>query len=114
MDHNPPPPDGLDAAQELAIRARKWHDAKHKVRSQKRKVKTKVGGQSAEVQKAPMPPEHLRKIIKDHGEMTHKKFERDKRIYLGALKYVPHAIMKLLENMPMVNPLQLYFILLTF
>lgn len=25
----------------------------------------------------------------------------DKRVYLGALKYVPHAVYKLLENMPM-------------
>lgn len=48
-----------------------------------------------------MPPEHLRKIIKDHGDMTAKKFRHDKRIYLGALKYVPHAVLKLLENMPM-------------
>ena len=24
-----------------------------------------------------------------------------KRVYLGALKYMPHALMKLLENMPM-------------
>jgi pre-mRNA-processing factor 8 len=51
--------------------------------------------------KAPMPPEHLRKIIKDHGDLSSKKFAKDKRIYLGALKYVPHALMKLLENMPM-------------
>ena len=33
--------------------------------------------------------------------MSAKKFRYDKRIYLGALKYVPHAVMKLLENMPM-------------
>ena len=48
-----------------------------------------------------MPPQHLRKIIKDHGDMSAKKFRHDKRVYLGALKYVPHAIFKLLENMPM-------------
>ncbi|CAM9551729.1 unnamed protein product [Heterosigma akashiwo] len=33
--------------------------------------------------------------------MTAKKFRHDKRVYLGALKYVPHAVYKLLENMPM-------------
>lgn len=100
---SPPPDGGLDPAQELAIRAKKWHDAKMKEQQMNRKrgKSMKVGGRNAEVQKAPMPPEHLRKIIKDHGELTHKKFERDKRIYLGALKYVPHALMKLLENMPM-------------
>eukprot|EP00965_Chrysotila_dentata_P103964 3432893-Pleurochrysis_carterae.AAC.4 len=33
-----------------------------------------------------MPPEHVRKIVKDHGDMTNKKFRHDKRVYLGALK----------------------------
>jgi len=44
----------------------------------------------------------LRKIIKDHGDLSTKKFRHDKRVYLGALKYIPHAVYKLLENMP--NP----------
>ena len=48
-----------------------------------------------------MPPEHLRKIIRDHGDMSSRKYRHDKRVYLGALKYMPHAILKLLENMPM-------------
>lgn len=48
-----------------------------------------------------MPAEHVRKIVKDHGDMTSKKFRHDKRVYLGALKYVPHAVLKLLENMPL-------------
>ena len=52
-------------------------------------------------EKAEMPADHLRKIIRDHGDMTSKRFRSDKRVYLGALKYVPHAILKLLENMPM-------------
>ncbi|KAF3609965.1 hypothetical protein DY000_02049029 [Brassica cretica] len=47
-----------------------------------------------------MPPEHVRNI-KDHGDMSSKKFTHDKRVYLGALKFVPHAVFKLLENMPM-------------
>jgi hypothetical protein len=42
-----------------------------------------------------------RKIIKDHGDLSSKRFRQDKRVYLGALKYIPHAIFKLLENMPM-------------
>ncbi|CAF1285694.1 unnamed protein product [Rotaria magnacalcarata] len=33
--------------------------------------------------------------------MTNRKFRHDKRVYLGALKYVPHAVYKLLDNMPM-------------
>jgi len=32
--------------------------------------------------------------------MSSKKYRTDKRVYLGALKFVPHAVMKLLENMP--------------
>lgn len=48
-----------------------------------------------------MPPEVLRKIIKDHGDLSSKKYKSDKRVYLGALKYVPHSVYKLLENMPM-------------
>ena len=48
-----------------------------------------------------MPPEHLRKVVRDHGDMSARKFSTDKRVYLGALKYIPHAVFKLLENMPM-------------
>jgi hypothetical protein len=33
--------------------------------------------------------------------MSSKRYSADKRVYLGALKYVPHAVFKLLENMPM-------------
>lgn len=47
-----------------------------------------------------MPPEHLRKIIETHSDMTSKRFNYDKRAFLGALKYLPHAVLKLLENMP--------------
>ncbi|KAJ3360175.1 Pre-mRNA-processing-splicing factor 8 [Kappamyces sp. JEL0680] len=79
----------------LLEKARKWRQ----VNSQKYKDKKTSGYIAPE--KEEMPPEHLRKIIRDHGDMSTKKFQRDKRIYLGALKYVPHAVLKLLENMPM-------------
>jgi len=36
----------------------------------------------------------------DHGDMSNRKFRNDKRVHLGALKYIPHAMMKLLENIP--------------
>ena len=36
-----------------------------------------------------------------HGDMSSRKFRHDKRSYLGALKYMPHAVLKLIENMPM-------------
>jgi len=32
--------------------------------------------------------------------MSNRKFRNNKRVHLGALKYVPHAVMKLLENIP--------------
>lgn len=87
-------PEGGDSYLSTAEKARKWRE-----QQSKRHAQGKRG--TPAVQKAPMPPEHVRKIVKDHGDMSVKKFERDKRVYLGALKYVPHALMKLLENMPM-------------
>ncbi|CAO3600274.1 unnamed protein product [Absidia cylindrospora] len=74
---------------------KKWQQLQNKRYGEKRKFGF------IEHQKADMPPEHLRKVIKDHGDMSAKKFRHDKRIYLGALKYIPHAVLKLLENMPM-------------
>lgn len=40
-------------------------------------------------------------VDRDHGDMSSKKYRHDKRVYLGALKFIPHAVYKLLENMPM-------------
>lgn len=48
-----------------------------------------------------MPPEHLRKIVRDIGDVSQRRYTNDKRSYLGALKFMPHAVLKLLENMPM-------------
>ncbi|CAG9461905.1 unnamed protein product [Pedinophyceae sp. YPF-701] len=80
---------------QIEEKARKWQALNRKRFSHKRKFG------HTEPQKADMPPEHVRKIIRDHGDMTSRKFRADKRVYLGALKYVPHAIFKLMENMPM-------------
>ncbi|KAJ1548923.1 Pre-mRNA-processing-splicing factor 8, partial [Cladochytrium tenue] len=79
----------------LMEKAKRWAQMNSKRYSEKRKHG------ASDIQKENMPPEHIRKIIKDHGDMSSKKFRHDKRIYLGALKYVPHAVLKLLENMPM-------------
>ncbi|KAL4423860.1 hypothetical protein ABPG75_001161 [Micractinium tetrahymenae] len=76
-------------------KARKWHQLNHKRYADKRRF----GYVQAE--KEQMPPEHVRLIIRDHGDMSSRKYRHDKRVYLGALKFVPHAIYKLLENMPM-------------
>jgi len=52
-------------------------------------------------QKEQLPPDFLRKLLADHGDMSSKRYQSEKRIYIGALKYVPHALYKLLENIPM-------------
>jgi len=87
----------LDHEQEeqLNEKSRRWHQIQSKRYAEKRKFGF------VDAQKEDMPPEHVRKIIKDHGDMTSRKYRHDKRVYLGALKYMPHALMKLLENMPM-------------
>jgi len=51
----------------------------------KEQVGEKRKGGFVETQKADMPPEHLRKIVKDIGDVSQKKFSSDKRSYLGAL-----------------------------
>nr|XP_024363679.1 pre-mRNA-processing-splicing factor 8A isoform X1 [Physcomitrium patens] len=108
-----------DAEAHLEEKARKWHQLNSKRYGEKRKFGF------VETQKEDMPPEHVRKIIRswsflqffiiclfdtlerrcllfwDHGDMSSKKYRHDKRVYLGALKFVPHAVYKLLENMPM-------------
>ncbi|RHZ47197.1 hypothetical protein Glove_587g9 [Diversispora epigaea] len=87
----PPEP----STEKIEEKARRWQQLQSKRYGEKRKFGF------IEHEKANMPPEHIRKIIKDHGDMSSKKYRHDKRIYLGALKYVPHAVLKLLENMPM-------------
>lgn len=98
----PPPPQqaaseaSIDPSIAMDIKSKKWKQLNSKRFSNKRR-----SGGAVEVVKEEMPPEHVRKIIRDHGDMSSKKFRHDKRVYLGALKYVPHAVYKLLENMPM-------------
>jgi len=91
----PPQPTAESQERMLEEKARKWQSLQSKRYGDKRKFGY------VEAQKEDLPPEHLRKIIKDHGDMTSKKFRHDKRVYLGALKYVPHSVLKLLECMPM-------------
>ena len=95
-----PPPPGyqppLDPhAAKFAQKKKEW------LRSQRNRFGEKRKEGFVETQKADMPPEHLRKIVKDIGDVSQKKFSSDKRSYLGALKFMPHAVLKLLENMPM-------------
>jgi len=83
----------------LAEKSKRWTNLQKKRYSHRRRLTT--SGSSPQVQKDSLPPEHLRKILGNHGDMSSKRYASDKRIYLGALKYVPHSVFKLLENMPM-------------
>jgi len=57
--------------------AKKWQQLQTKRYSEKRKFGF------VEAQKEDMPPEHVRKIIRDHGDMTSRKYHHDNRVYLG-------------------------------
>ncbi|KAJ9460206.1 Pre-mRNA-processing-splicing factor 8A [Diplonema papillatum] len=81
---------------ELEERAAKW-----KKMNAKRYAARHRYGQKLGQEKDDMPAAAVRSIVKAHGDMTSQKYKQDKRVYLGALKYVPHAAMKLLENLPM-------------
>ncbi|KAI9704911.1 MAG: pre-mRNA-splicing factor 8 [Candelina mexicana] len=99
MSMAPPPPGYRPPADpqaaKFAQKKMEW------LRSQRNRFGEKRKGGYVETQKADMPPEHLRKIVRDIGDVSQKKFSSDKRSYLGALKFMPHAVLKLLENMPM-------------
>ncbi|KAI6190216.1 WD repeat-containing protein 48-like protein [Aphelenchoides bicaudatus] len=82
------------ATEFLDDKSKKWKQVQSKRFAEKRKFGF------VEPPKEEMPAEHVRKVIRDHGDMTSRKFRHDKRVYLGALKYMPHAILKLMENMP--------------
>ena len=91
---------GADASAD-ALRAKLDEKSLRWQRLQNKRYGAKRQFGFVETSKEELAPEHLRKIIKDHGDMSSRKFRSDKRVYLGALKYVPHAVFKLLENMPM-------------
>ena len=83
------------ASSTLDAKAARWH----KLTTQK--YSTKHSFNHNPPPKQPFPPEHLRLLVHSHGDLSEKKYKADKRVYLGALKYVPHAVLKLLESLPM-------------
>lgn len=76
--------------------ARKWQQLQSKRYAEKRKFGF------IDAQKEDMPPEHVRKIIRDHGDMSSRKYRHDKRVYLG------YELLVLLKNCDIVY----YFIYL--
>jgi len=98
VDGAPAPTVSMDAATNdaaVAKKAAKW------AALCKQRYATRRRFGFTEARKEAMPPEHLRKVMRDHGDMAGKRYAREKRVYLGALKFLPHALLKLLENMPM-------------
>jgi len=61
----------------FSLAARKWQQLQSKRYAEKRKFGF------IDAMKEDMPPEHVRKIIRDHGDMSSRKFRHDKRVYLG-------------------------------
>lgn len=61
----------------MIFTAQKWQQLQNKRFSEKRKFGF------VDAQKEDMPPEHIRKIIRDHGDMSSRKYRHDKRVYLG-------------------------------
>ena len=98
----PPPPPGWSAAPGLPLQppppgyrppadpnqAKFELKKKEWLRTQKNRFGEKRKAGFIETHKADMPPEHLRKIVRDIGDVSQKKFSADKRAYLGALKYM--------------------------
>ena len=66
----------------LDAKARKWTAMQARRFGNRKKGYVDTG-------KQPLPPEHLRKIIKDHGDLSNRTFRQDKRVHLGALKVKP-------------------------
>ncbi|CAK7904636.1 pre-mRNA-splicing factor 8 [[Candida] anglica] len=109
----PPPPSSTGKRQkvhassssgkvvDLETRKRQWLQLQKKRYTTSSIIKsTGAAGGSTTVSKVHLPPQHLRKIIHNHADLSSRKFATDKRAHLGSLKYLPHAILKLLENMP--------------
>eukprot|EP01082_Thalassiosira_pseudonana_P010912 g9707.t1 g9707 contig4:389980-390699(-) len=98
--YQPAPPSAPLTLEEKSKRWTKFQSKRYSHRRRFASLNSSGTGPSAP-QKELLPPEHVRKILADHGDMSSKRYSADKRVYLGALKYVPHAVFKLLENMPM-------------
>ena len=106
MDDFPPPgfdeviaSGGNDASAndtQLDERVREWRSVnarRYAVVSDSRTTLATLGKQEA-------PAEYLRKIVKDRGDMSDPKYRDQRRLFVGAMRYIPHALFKLFENMP--------------
>lgn len=51
--------------------------------------------------KDPVPPEYLRRVLKEQGALKGKKYREERRLLLGGMEYMPLALAKLVETIPM-------------
>lgn len=70
-------------------KARKFNPTRSDILSKQKK------GGAVDALKEDMPPEHVRKIVRGHGDMSSKKLRHNKRVYWGALKYGPSCSQQL-------------------
>lgn len=83
----PPPPPGYRPPADPQ-QSKYEQKKKEWLRIQKNRFGEKRKKGYVDTQKVDMPPEHLRKIVRDIGDVSQKKFSADKRAYLGALKFM--------------------------
>ena len=83
-------------AEELDRNASRWKKMNAKRHEEKKRYGAVAGNDKEE-----MSASSIRQAVKVHGDMTNKRFKNEKRVFLGALRFVPHAALKLLENLPM-------------
>ena len=74
-EFTPAAPESVE--EKLQEKMRRWTAMQSKRYAERRKFGF------VEAPKEDVPPEHLRKIVRDHGDMTNRKFRNDKRVYLG-------------------------------
>ncbi|CBH14584.1 PRP8 protein homologue [Trypanosoma brucei gambiense DAL972] len=84
----------------------KWSSGHRRQIAEWRNLNTKRYGyratyQEAVAQKDEVPPEYLRKLVKDNGDLSGKRFNAERKLCVALLRYMPLALYKLLENMPM-------------
>eukprot|EP00759_Apiculatamorpha_spiralis_P013569 PhF_6_TR20377/c0_g1_i2/m.29357/K12856/PRPF8, PRP8; pre-mRNA-processing factor 8 len=68
------------------------------LRKQKKSTKQQRRRQKS---KKYLPPDHIRSLLKEQGDLRGTKNKELRNLYVGSMQYMPLAIYKFLENMPM-------------
>ncbi|EPY18766.1 hypothetical protein STCU_09785 [Strigomonas culicis] len=87
--------DEEERAEQQEIQIREWR------RANTAKLGYRAAYRAATEKKDYVPPEFLRKIVKDNGDLNGKRLKSERKLCVGMLQYMPLALYKLLEAMPM-------------